>query len=131
MATNLGTYDPGMGSCSFCGVIIQGWIEITIEHTSPPLEVSTETPLFNLIEQQLTRSDPGAIVVPYMMTGATDAKLFAKLGTQCYGFAPLKLQPGTPFDGLVHGHDERVSLDALAFGLQLLFETVRDFCLRR
>ncbi len=93
-------------------------IEITIEHTSPPLEVSSETPLFNLIEQQIARSDPGAIAVPYMMAGATDAKLFAKLGTQCYGFAPLKLQPDTPFDGLVHGHDERVSLDAFAFGVQ-------------
>jgi acetylornithine deacetylase/succinyl-diaminopimelate desuccinylase-like protein len=106
-------------------------LEITIEHTSPPLEVSSETPLFNSIEQQLARSDPGAIVVPYMMTGATDAKLFAKLGTQCYGFAPLKLQPDTPFDGLIHGHDERVSLDAFAFGVKVLFETVRDFCVQR
>jgi acetylornithine deacetylase/succinyl-diaminopimelate desuccinylase-like protein len=106
-------------------------IEITIEHTSPPLEVSSETPLFNLIEQQLTRSDPVAIVVPYMMAGATDAKLFAKLGTQCYGFAPLKLQPDTPFDGLIHGHDERVSLDAFAFGVKVLYETVRDFCEQR
>jgi acetylornithine deacetylase/succinyl-diaminopimelate desuccinylase-like protein len=106
-------------------------LEITIEHTSPPLEVSSETPLFNSIEQQLARSDPGAIVVPYMMTGATDAKLFAKLGTQCYGFAPLKLQPDTPFDGLIHGHDERVSLDAVAFGVKVLFETVRDFCVQR
>ena len=106
-------------------------IEITIEHTSPPLEVSSETPLFNLIEQQLVRSDPGAIVVPYMMTGATDAKLFAKLDTQCYGFAPLKLQPDTPFDGLIHGHDERVSLDAFAFGVKVLYQTVRDFCEQR
>ena len=106
-------------------------IEITIEHTSPPLEVSSETPLFKQIEQQLARSDPGAIVVPYMMAGATDAKLFAQLGTQCYGFAPLKLQPDTPFDDLVHGHDERVSLEAFAFGVQTLYETVHDFCARQ
>jgi acetylornithine deacetylase/succinyl-diaminopimelate desuccinylase-like protein len=106
-------------------------IEIMIEHTSPPLEVSSETPLFKLIEQQIARSDPGAIAVPYMMAGATDAKLFAQLGTQCYGFAPLKLQPDTPFDGLVHGHDERVSLDAFAFGVQALYETVHDFCARQ
>ncbi len=106
-------------------------IEITIEHTSPPLEVSAETPLFSLIEEQLARADPGAIAVPYMMAGATDAKIFAQLGTQCYGFAPLKLQPDTPFDGLIHGHDERISLDAFAFGVKVLYETVRDFCGRR
>jgi acetylornithine deacetylase/succinyl-diaminopimelate desuccinylase-like protein len=103
-------------------------IEITLEHTSPPLEVSSETPLFKLIEQQIARSDPGALAVPYMLTGATDAKLFAKLGTQCYGFAPLKLQPDTPFDGLVHGHDERINVKAFEFGVQVLFETVCAFC---
>jgi acetylornithine deacetylase/succinyl-diaminopimelate desuccinylase-like protein len=103
-------------------------IEIAIEHTSPPLEVSAETPLFNLIDQQIARADPGAIAVPYLMTGATDAKIFARLGIQCYGFAPLMLQPDTPFDGLVHGHDERVSLDAFAFGVKVLYETVREFC---
>jgi acetylornithine deacetylase/succinyl-diaminopimelate desuccinylase-like protein len=106
-------------------------IEISIVHTSPPLEASSETPLFKAIEQQLARSDPGAIVVPYMMAGATDAKLFAQLGTQCYGFAPLKLQPDTPFDGLIHGHDERISVDAFAFGVHTLYETVRDFCTAR
>ena len=36
----------------------------------------------------------------------------------------------TPFDGLVHGHDERVGLEAFAFGVQALYETVHDFCAR-
>jgi acetylornithine deacetylase/succinyl-diaminopimelate desuccinylase-like protein len=122
---------PGFDAESFLAEVrprLGDEIEIAIEHTSPPLEVSAETPLFNLIEQQIARSDPGAIAVPYLMTGATDAKIFAKLGIQCYGFAPLRLQPDTPFDGLVHGHDERVSLEAFAFGVKVLYETVREFC---
>ena len=106
-------------------------IEMTIEHTSPPLEASADTPLFKHIEQHITRSDPGAIAVPYLMTGATDAKLFSQLGVQCYGFAPLKLAPNMPFDGLIHGHDERVAIDALAFGVTVLFETVSHFCATR
>jgi acetylornithine deacetylase/succinyl-diaminopimelate desuccinylase-like protein len=125
---------PGFDAESFLAEVrprLGEEIEIAIEHTSPPLEVSAETPLFRLIEQQLARADPGAIVVPYMMAGATDAKIFARLGTQCYGFAPLQLQPDMPFDGLIHGHDERVSLDAFAFGVKVLYETVCDFCGQR
>ena len=125
---------PGFDPESFLAEVqprLGDGIEISIVHTSPPLEVSSETPLFRAIEQQLTRSDPGATVIPYMMPGATDAKLFAQLGTQCYGFAPLLLQPDTPFDGLIHGHDERITVEAFAFGVQTLYETVQDFCAAR
>jgi len=103
-------------------------IEIEVEHYSPPLEVPSDTPLFRAIETQLRRHDPDAIVVPYMLNGATDAKLFSQLGMQCYGFSPLRLRPEEPFDHLIHAHDERVGTDALAFGVKVLYETVRNFC---
>ncbi|HEY4691459.1 MAG TPA: M20/M25/M40 family metallo-hydrolase [Anaerolineae bacterium] len=103
-------------------------IEIEIEHYSPPLEVSADTPLFHAIESNLHRHDPQGIVVPYMLSGATDAKLFSQLGIKCYGFSPLRLRPDEAFDRLIHAHDERVSIDALAFGVQVLYETVRNFC---
>jgi len=122
---------PGFDVASFLAEVqprLGDGIAIEIEHTSPPLEVPADTPLFNAIEQQLIRSDPAAIVLPYMLTGATDAKLFAQLGTKCYGFAPMIIEPESPFDGLIHGHDERITIAALAFGVRGLFETVRDFC---
>jgi len=105
--------------------------EITIEHASPPLESSAETPLFKAIEQHLNSVEPDATVMPYMAAGASDAKLFAQLGIQCYGFAPMLIDPGEAYDGLIHGHDERITLKALAFGVRLLAQTVRDFCTAR
>ena len=125
---------PGFDVDSFLAEVrprLGDGITIAIEHTSPPLETSAETPLFNQLEHQVNRSDPGAIAVPYLMTGATDAKLFSQLGVQCYGFAPLKLGPDTPFDGLIHGHDERVAIDAFDPGITMLFEVVSDFCAAR
>ena len=104
------------------------YIEVEVEQYSPPLEVSADTPLFRAIEAHLAKHDPDAIVVPYMLSGATDAKLFSQLGTLCYGFSPLKLRPDEPFDRLIHAHDERVSVEAFAFGVRVLYETVRDFC---
>ena len=105
-------------------------VEITIEHTSPPLETSAETPLYHLMEQHIRLADPLAIPLPYMLTGATDAKLFAQLGTQCYGFSPMKLEPDTPFDTLIHGHNERLAVNSLSFGVKVLYDTVRDFCVQ-
>ncbi len=105
-------------------------VEIEVDHYSPPLEVPADTPLFRVIESSLRRHDPDGIAVPYLLSGATDAKLFSQLGMRCYGFSPLKLRPDEPFDHLIHAHDERVSVEALSFGVQVLYDTVRNFCQR-
>ncbi len=64
--------------------------------------------------------DPDARTVPYMLSGGTDAKAFAKLGIRCFGFAPLRLPPELDFSALFHGVDERVPVDALLFGTKVL-----------
>ena len=64
--------------------------------------------------------DPEARIVPYMLSGGTDAKAFAKLGIRCFGFSPLRLPPELDFAALFHGVDERVPVDALRFGTRVL-----------
>ena len=39
----------------------------------------------------LLAEDPDARVVPYCLSGGTDAKSFSRLGIRCFGFAPLRL----------------------------------------
>ena len=58
---------------------------------------------------------------------ATDAKHTAPLGIPTYGFSPL-LRGRTTFLDLFHGDDERVSVEALRFGLPVLYDVVRRFC---
>ena len=65
-------------------------------------------------------ADPDARTVPYMLSGGTDAKAFARLGIRCFGFAPLRLPPDLDFAALFHGVDERVPVDALTFGTHVL-----------
>jgi acetylornithine deacetylase/succinyl-diaminopimelate desuccinylase-like protein len=64
--------------------------------------------------------DPDARTVPYMLSGGTDAKAFERLGIRCFGFAPLRLPPDLDFAALFHGIDERVPVDALKFGTEVL-----------
>jgi hypothetical protein len=42
----------------------------------------------------------------------------------------MRLEPDTPFLALFHGHDERVPVSALAFGLPVLSEVVARYVAR-
>jgi acetylornithine deacetylase/succinyl-diaminopimelate desuccinylase-like protein len=64
-------------------------------------------------------------VVPYCMSGGTDAKQFSRLGITGYGFAPLKLPEGFDYQALFHGVDERVPVEALHFGVRVLDRFLR------
>ncbi|MBI2975628.1 MAG: M20/M25/M40 family metallo-hydrolase [Chloroflexi bacterium] len=100
--------------------------EVTME--SPPLETRHDTRLFALMADTLRRHDPQAQVLPYMMSGATDAKYMARLGVPSYGFAPVQMPRGMEFPSLFHAHDERVPVAGLAWGVQVLFEVVEAHC---
>ncbi|WP_285700241.1 M20/M25/M40 family metallo-hydrolase [Actinomadura sp. NBRC 104412] len=84
------------------------------------VETEYEGALVAAMEAALTSHDAGALPVPYCLSGGTDAKAFAKLGMRCFGFAPLKLPPELDFSGMFHGVDERVPVDGLRFGVQVL-----------
>jgi len=93
----------------------------------PAVEWPADAEIVGLMHQALARADPDATAVPTMITPGTDAKALAQLGIPCYGFAPLRLEPDLPFLELFHGHDERVPVSALAFGLPVLGEVVARY----
>jgi acetylornithine deacetylase/succinyl-diaminopimelate desuccinylase-like protein len=95
-------------------------IEIQIMHRDVGLEASFDGPLIEAIVGTLGKHDPGAPVLPYLLSGGTDNKALSKLGITGYGFAPLRLPADLDFPGMFHGVDERVPLDALVFGRNVL-----------
>ncbi len=86
----------------------------------PAYETTFDGELLDAMNGAILAADPDARTVPYMLSGGTDAKHFATLGIRCFGFAPLKLPPDLDFASLFHGVDERVPVDALTFGAQVL-----------
>ncbi len=96
----------------------------------PAVEWPADAEIVGLMHEALARADPDATALPMMITPGTDAKALAQLGIPCYGFAPLRLEPDFPFLELFHGHDERVPVSALAFGLPVLAEVVARYALR-
>lgn len=83
-------------------------------------ETTFDGHLVDAMNEAIVAHDPEARTVPYMLSGGTDAKAFAKLGIRCFGFAPLQLPPELDFSALFHGVDERVPVDALLFGTRVL-----------
>jgi acetylornithine deacetylase/succinyl-diaminopimelate desuccinylase-like protein len=68
----------------------------------------------------LIKHDGDGIPVPFTMSGGTDNKALSKIGIIGYGFSPLKLDPELDFMALFHGVDERVPVDGLCFGVNVL-----------
>ena len=83
-------------------------------------ETTFDGDLVDAMNNAILAHDPLGKTVPYMLSGGTDAKAFAKLGIRCFGFAPLQLPPELDFAALFHGVDERVPVDAVLFGTQVL-----------
>ena len=92
----------------------------------PSVETSFDGALVDLMSECLLAEDPGASVLPYMLSGGTDAKSFQQLGMRCFGFSPLRLPADLDFTALFHGVDERVPVDALEFGTRVLDRFLRN-----
>ena len=67
--------------------------------------------------------DPGARVVAPLVRGFTDCHFFREKGIPCLGFMPHRSTPSG--EGLVHGVDERASVDDLKFGIRAMYEIVQ------
>ncbi|MEO8262279.1 MAG: M20/M25/M40 family metallo-hydrolase [Pseudolysinimonas sp.] len=105
--------------------VIGDEIELEVLHHDVGLEVPFAGRLVDEMVAALGRHDPGAPVLPYLMSGGTDNKALDKLGITGYGFAPLQLTPDLDFPAMFHGIDERVPLSALAFGRAVLGDFLR------
>jgi acetylornithine deacetylase/succinyl-diaminopimelate desuccinylase-like protein len=85
-----------------------------------PVQAPADSPWFTAMAAALAAEDPAAVAVPYCMGGGTDAKAFAELGIDCFGFAPLYLRAGYDYRAMAHGVDERVPVEGLRFGVNVL-----------
>ncbi|MCT2593449.1 M20/M25/M40 family metallo-hydrolase [Streptomyces sp. N2-109] len=95
-------------------------VDWEFHHQEVALQAPVDSPSYSVLRESLEHFDPTGNVVPYCMSGGTDAKQFSRLGIRGYGFTPLKLPVGFDYQALFHGVDERVPVDALHFGVRTL-----------
>ena len=108
--------------------VVEEEVEVEILRDMPPVETEPASPLWDAMTASLAEHAPEGIVVPFLAPGFTDAKSWSRLGTRCYGFQPTKFpNDGVKFSDLFHGHNERIPVDGLKWGTEVLYQTVRRF----
>jgi acetylornithine deacetylase/succinyl-diaminopimelate desuccinylase-like protein len=103
-------------------------IDVDLVIHAPAVDASPDSDLYRIMEATIVDHDPDGIPLPFMVPFATDAKHTAALDIPTYGFSPLRLDPEERFMERFHGVDERVGIDALRWGLPVLYDVVRRFC---
>jgi acetylornithine deacetylase/succinyl-diaminopimelate desuccinylase-like protein len=83
--------------------------------TSPPHPEATKA-----ISELAQAHDGGVPVLAPLVSGFTDCHFFREKGIPCYGFIPLRSAANG--ESLVHGNNERLSVENFAFGLRAMFE---------
>src|SRR5881409_733352 len=94
----------------------------------PATESPIDTDLFRAIVAAAHARHPGVLVTTPPLAGFTDSHFFRNLGITSYGVSPYPISEADSRG--VHGNNERLSLDALTFGVQFMYEVVNRVAAR-
>lgn len=99
--------------------------EVRIERifTAEGPSSSLDHPVVGVFREVIREYLEDAVVVPMVCAGFTDSRTFRQQGTPAFGFSPILATEEER--RTVHGHDERVQIDKLGLGLQILFAVVQ------
>lgn len=97
--------------------------EITMVSSDTGIAADPASPFFDAISETMGELMPGSVVMPYLTSGGTDAKLLP--GIKVYGFFPmLSTDRVRTYESLIHGHNERIHVDDLAFATRFIHDLV-------
>jgi acetylornithine deacetylase/succinyl-diaminopimelate desuccinylase-like protein len=104
--------------------------DMTYEMPATTLEAEAplDGPLLDAALNAIKQHDPECrALLPYVMPAGTDAAALNTLGIKCYGFTPLPLPDGFDYPAMFHAVDERVPVDSLRRGKEILETLLLDY----
>jgi acetylornithine deacetylase/succinyl-diaminopimelate desuccinylase-like protein len=94
---------------------------------SDPGPTEPDMGLFDTLAKILREADPEGVPIPMLLSGTSDARAFSQLGIQTYGFLPMQLPEDLDFARAFHGADERIPIEAIAFGTNAMYKVLQRF----
>src|SRR6266550_591072 len=104
-------------------IIEDKYVDVTVSFRSddsPPSD--TNSPMFRAIAESAKELDSEMAVLPYLGAGATDSAALRRIGINAYGILPFPMTVDD--EKRMHGHDERLSIESLMFGANLIHQSV-------
>lgn len=94
-----------------------------------PTESPIDTELYRAVERVVAKHDRDGVVIPLLMTGATDSRFLRGKGVVAYGFSPLRSSaPPQEYLATFHGKDERIPIDGFEIGVSMLYDLLLELC---
>jgi len=115
--------DPDAFLAELRSVIDDSRITIDVLNRFEGSESTMDTQFVRVVHDVVSELVEGAQIVPEMTSGFTDSRIYRVRGIPAYGFVPCLVRP-EELAG-VHGHNERLSVENLRLGMQVLYEVVR------
>lgn len=91
----------------------------------PVRETNICAPTYQILSDMFQSQFPGVTIAPYLVTGATDSREYAKVAKDIFRIYPFKLTQAEI--GTMHGIDENIKIDSYLFGIGCY----RDFIIRQ
>jgi len=92
-----------------------------------PSPAEPDMGLFDTLAGILREADPDGIPGPLLLSAATDARFFSRLGIQTYGFLPMLLPEDFDFSRTIHAANERIPVESIGFGANAIYELLQRF----
>jgi acetylornithine deacetylase/succinyl-diaminopimelate desuccinylase-like protein len=96
--------------------------ELDGEPVPAPAPSPVATDLYRAMEASARVMAPGAVVLPFMSTGATDGAVLRAAGIPTYGILPMPLPSEDELR--MHGDNERVPVAALGWATEYLYRVL-------
>jgi acetylornithine deacetylase/succinyl-diaminopimelate desuccinylase-like protein len=108
-------------------VLADDQIEVTYLHTSAANESPFDTDEYRIITEVFESRYPGSVVSPSLLTGGSDSRFYRDKGVPTYGLCPAVVSLGE-VTGMIHGIDEKISIDNMITGTEVIGDIVKRLC---
>jgi acetylornithine deacetylase/succinyl-diaminopimelate desuccinylase-like protein len=100
-------------------------VRCEVTFSDGPCGVS-EGPLLPLLDAVCSESFPGVTFAPALCPAFTDSRFFRQRGADAYGLIPVMLSNDEV--ATFHGIDERIPIEGLKKGCEVVYEITRRAC---
>jgi carboxypeptidase PM20D1 len=102
-------------------------VQITVVEANEPSPLSPyeDDEAFDLLSSTIAADFPDAVVSPYVMMAATDARFFTTISERVYRFAPFRMSKQQR--EAIHSYDERIGVDDFLDGVEWYRHLIERF----
>lgn len=104
-------------------------VSLAVQSFSEGYEADIDKNIIRLFKEALQKYDPQISgLLPFITPGSNDGKYLKPLGCDILGFAPLQKDDAfTEILPLIHGVDERISINSIPFCENILYEICTNY----